>query len=91
MCGDYPQAGSLLSRASVSTVNKVRLAFGIILTLAGIVWILQGLDVSFAPQSGMTGDVTWVLLGAVAVLIGLWLIWSGRRTNSDQGSTSDPD
>jgi hypothetical protein len=60
-------------------MNKARLAFGIILTLAGAVWILQGLDVSFVPQGGMTGETTWVILGALAVLIGIWLTWSAAR------------
>ena len=54
-------------------------ALGIILGLAGIVWILQGLDVEFAPQSFMTGDPVWVVLGAVAVLAGGAFLWRGAR------------
>ena len=60
-------------------MNKARLAGGVILALVGTVWTLQGLDVSFVPQGAMTGDLTWVILGGLAVLIGLWLIWSARR------------
>jgi hypothetical protein len=46
------------------------------------VWILQGLDVAFAPKSFMTGDLAWVAWGAVAMLVGGALFWrgtSGRR------------
>jgi len=57
----------------------MRLAAGIILLIAGAVWILQGLDVAFAPQSFMTNDRQWVLWGALAVVIGAGLIWFGRR------------
>lgn len=59
-------------------MRKLRLASAIILILAGTIWALQGLDVSFAPQSAMTGDQTWVVLGAVAVLVGGGLLWSLR-------------
>lgn len=59
-------------------MRQLRLASGIILILAGTIWGLQGLDVSFAPQSAMTGDQTWVVLGAVAVLVGGGLLWSLR-------------
>lgn len=48
----------------------MRLAAGVVLALTGGVWILQGLDVAFAPKSFMTGDATWVIWGVIAVLIG---------------------
>ena len=59
-------------------MRDVSRAAGIILAIVGLVWILQGLDVAFAPQSFMTGDMTWVALGAVAVLVGGLLFWRGR-------------
>jgi hypothetical protein len=64
-----------------------RLAGGIILVLLGAVWALQGLDVSFVPQGGMTGEVIWVIIGGLVVLVGLWLILSARR----KGGSSEPD
>lgn len=70
---------------SFVAVNKARLAGGIILTLVGTVWALQGLDVSFVPQGAMTGDLTWVILGGLSVLIGLWLVWSARRRGDSLG------
>jgi hypothetical protein len=54
-------------------------ALGIILGILGVIWILQGLDVAFAPQSFMTGDPLWVVLGAVAVLAGGAVLWRGPR------------
>jgi hypothetical protein len=51
---------------------------GIALTLMGGVWILQGLNSQYAPHSFMTGSLTWVVIGAVAVVAGIALArWSG--------------
>jgi hypothetical protein len=63
-------------------MRDVSKAAGIILAIVGLVWILQGLDVAFAPKSFMTGDLAWVAWGAVAMLVGGALFWrgtSGRR------------
>ena len=46
----------------------LRIAAGLILLLAGTVWILQGFDVAFAPESFMTGDRVWIGAGAAAVV-----------------------
>ena len=54
-------------------------ALGMILAIIGVVWILQGLDIEFAPQSFMTGDRLWVGLGAVAVIAGGVFLWRGLR------------
>jgi len=59
-------------------MRRLRLAAGIILILAGAIWALQGLDVAFVPQSQMTGDQTWIVVGTVAVLVGGGLLWTGR-------------
>jgi hypothetical protein len=55
---------------------------GVLVALAGGVWILQGLGV-IVSSSFMTNDRTWVVLGAVAVAVGAglsWWGWSRRRT-----------
>lgn len=57
----------------------LRLASGIILIIAGFIWILQGFDVTFAPESFMTGNRWWVLWGGVASVAGAALIWWQRR------------
>ncbi len=50
------------------------LATGILLVLAGSVWILQGLDVAFAPQSFMTNNRWWVYWGILAVVVGVFMV-----------------
>lgn len=58
----------------------MRLTAGIVLVIAGTVWVLQGFDIAFAPKSFMTGDRSWVAWGVVAVALGGVMIW--RSTNS---------
>jgi len=56
---------------------------GILLALAGTVWLAQGLNLSWAPASFMTADRTWVLIGSVTMVIGIGLaVASWRRTPS---------
>jgi len=59
-------------------MRQMRLATGIVLIIVGTIWLLQGLDVDFAPQSFMTGNQVWIWFGAVAVLIGGSLVWARR-------------
>jgi hypothetical protein len=59
----------------------LRLAAGILLVIVGSVWILQGFDVTFAPQSFMTGDRSWALWGALAVIGGGVLIRAHVKSN----------
>jgi hypothetical protein len=53
--------------------SPLTFAAGIFLVLAGTIWILQGLDVAFAPQSFMTDNRWWVLWGGIAVVLGVLL------------------
>ena len=55
------------------------LALGILLGLAGLVWIAQGMNLPFAPRSFMTADRTWIVLGAVAVVAAVVVIGRARR------------
>lgn len=52
---------------------------GLLLALSGLIWLLQGFNVAFAPKSFMTGDPLWVVLGAVALLAGVALAAAQRR------------
>jgi hypothetical protein len=47
----------------------VRITIGILLTLIGAVWILQG--TGLLKGSFMTGSSKWLLIGVVCVVIGL--------------------
>lgn len=53
--------------------------FGVLTVLAGAVWMAQGLNLPFAPGSFMTGDRTWIVIGAVAVVVGVAVVGWARR------------
>lgn len=59
--------------------SPLTLATGIFLVLAGSIWILQGLDIAFAPQSFMTDDRRWVLWGGFALVLGFFLAFRSFR------------
>ena len=53
-----------------------------VLILVGGVWLAQGVDLPWAPQSFMTGDPWWAMGGAIGVLVGVGLLWDRRRRRS---------
>ena len=65
----------------------VSTALGLVLTLLGIVWILQAYDVAFnTPRvpggavSFMVNNHQWAVYGAIAALVGLsQIVWSNTR------------
>ena len=62
-------------------MQRVGIVTGVLITLMGAIWILQGLSVAFAPASFMTGDRQWTLHGIIAVTVGLVIVrWSLRRS-----------
>lgn len=62
-------------------MHKLATIFGALLVLGGTVWILQGFNVGFAPQSFMSGNSRWVAYGAITVLAGLGIGICGLRAN----------
>jgi len=52
---------------------------GGVMVLGGLVWIAQGLNLPFAPQSFMTADRLWVLIGAVTAVAGVVLVGWARQ------------
>jgi hypothetical protein len=52
---------------------------GAVMVLGGLVWIAQGLNLPFAPQSFMTADRLWVLIGAVTALGGVVVVGWARQ------------
>lgn len=51
---------------------------GVLLLLAGVVWIFQGINV--LPGSFMTGQTQWAVYGTITVVVGIaLLVWTNRR------------
>ncbi len=60
-------------------MRYVLLVAGGLMSLAGGVWLLQG--VSILPGSFMTGQMFWAVMGAVSMAIGGLLVIAGFRLN----------
>ena len=60
------------------------IVLGLMLLLAGVVWMAQGLNLPFAPRSFMTADRAWLIIGAITALAGGVMVgWArGRRSPS---------
>jgi hypothetical protein len=64
------------------TIGRVRVlvsVVGVVVLLAGLVWLAQGLNLPFAPRSFMTADRAWVVIGAATAVGGVTLIGAARR------------
>lgn len=57
--------------------KPVFIIVGAIVTVAGIVWMFQGLGV--IGGSAMTGSTLWAVLGPIVALIGIALVVFGLR------------
>ena len=56
------------------------LVFGILALLIGLLWIGQGTGIVAWPQSSfMISQMQWAYYGAAPAVVGLILIWRGRR------------
>jgi hypothetical protein len=53
---------------------------GAILVLLGLVWMGQGINL--LPGSVMSGQVQWVVIGALVALGGAWLFWTSVRSRA---------
>ena len=58
----------------------VLMVMGCVLILMGVVWTLQGLGV--VGGSAMSGQTLWAVLGPVVVVVGVVLLFRGRRMQS---------
>ena len=61
----------------------IRGIVGVLLSVAGVVWILQGTNVMHG--SGMSGHGAYAVLGAVALVIGATLLGWAWRVRQRQG------
>ena len=64
-------------KGSRDTMRFAMAGLGILLLLAGVVWLLQGLNV--LPGSFMTGQAFWAFMGAVCLVVGSGLLYAGLR------------
>jgi hypothetical protein len=61
-------------------MRAVLLILGILAILIGLLWIGQGTGVVAWPRSSfMISQMQWVYYGAALAVVGLILIWRGRR------------
>ena len=61
----------------------IRGIVGVLLSVAGVVWILQGTNVMHG--SGMSGHGAFAVLGVVALVIGATLLGWAWRVRQRQG------
>jgi hypothetical protein len=59
-------------------VHRTRAIGGAVIVATGAVWMAQGSGL-LQGSGFMVGDSTWLILGAVAIVIGIGLIWVGLR------------
>jgi len=56
---------------------RVRIVVGVLLCIAGLVWIAQGTNL--VHGSGMSGEGQWTVIGAILLVIGAVLLgWAWR-------------
>ena len=61
-------------------MRTVLLVLGILALLIGLLWVGQGTGIVAWPQSSfMISQIQWAYYGAALVVVGLILIWRGRR------------
>ncbi len=59
----------------------VRVVVGALLSVVGVVWILQGANVIHG--SGMSGHSTFTVLGVALLVVGAAILaWAWRRSNA---------
>lgn len=61
-------------------MRALLILLGLLLALAGLIWIGQGLNLPFAPRSFMTRNLTWTAIGLVTLLTGIGLAAWGWRS-----------
>jgi hypothetical protein len=58
-------------------MRPIWLVIAVLLALAGIVWLGQGLG--FIPGSFMTGNAMWAMIGAVCLVAAVAIVVPERR------------
>ena len=60
------------------SVSAIRVGVAVVLFLTGAVWVGQG--IGLIGGSAMSGSSFWAIVGAVLVIVAIWLALSGLRT-----------
>lgn len=60
---------------------------GVLLVIAGIVWILQGLNL-LGQSGGMNGQHIWAIIGVICLIAGLGLAAVAMRARAQAGDSS---
>ncbi len=61
-------------------MRKLLLIIGVLALAVGLLWIGQGIGVIKWPESSfMISQIQWAYYGAALALVGLILIWQGKR------------
>jgi hypothetical protein len=50
---------------------------GVVLVIFGCIWFLQGTNV--LPGSFMTGQIRWAVYGAIAMVVGIALLFAAKK------------
>lgn len=67
-----------------SSMRWGTVAAGIVLSLAGVVWALQG--AGLIGGSGMTGEGQWLVIGIIVGALGLGLLYRAFARTSNRSS-----
>lgn len=59
------------------SVSAIRVGVAVLLFLIGAVWVGQG--IGLIGGSAMSGSSFWAIVGAVLVIVAIWLALSGLR------------
>ena len=63
---------------------RVRAVIGVLLCLAGVIWIAQGTNVLHG--SGMSGHGEWTVIGAIVLVAGVVVLLLARRMRGRRSS-----
>lgn len=66
---------------------RVLIGLGVLSGIVGLVWLGQGLGL--IGGSFMTGQAVWAVIGAIAILVGAFLIRTGLRWRRIRASEDD--
>lgn len=64
-------------KPEIPPMRYVLIVVGGLMSLVGIVWLMQGVGV--LPGSFMTGQIFWAVVGAICFILGDVLIFAGIR------------